>query len=58
VVLVGIDLVVSDGYEDQDEERTCEESSGAWSTGLISSCDDGEARLEVERAAGASGVGS
>jgi hypothetical protein len=56
VVLVGVDLVVSDGDEDQDEERMCEESSGAWSMGSISSCDGGEARLKVERAAGASGV--
>jgi hypothetical protein len=56
VVLVGVIPVVSDGDEDQDEERTSEESSGAWSTGSIASCDGGEARLEVERAAGASGV--
>jgi hypothetical protein len=48
--------VVPRGEEDLDEVQSAEGSSGAWSAGSIASCDGAEARLEVERAAGASGV--
>jgi hypothetical protein len=47
--------VVPRGEEDSDEVQSGEGSSGAWSAGSIDSCDGAEARLEVERAAGASG---
>jgi hypothetical protein len=55
-VLDGDASAISDGDEDQDKKRMGEGSSGAWSAGSIASCDGAEARLEVERAAGASGV--
>jgi hypothetical protein len=48
--------VVPRGEEDSDEVQSGEGSSGAWSAGSIASCDGAEAQLEVERAAGASGV--
>jgi hypothetical protein len=43
------------GRGEVDEARRVEGSSSAWSAGSIASCDRAEARLEVERAAGASG---
>jgi hypothetical protein len=49
-------LVPPSGREVADEMRRIAAESGAWSPWSITSCDGGEARLEVERAAGASGV--
>jgi hypothetical protein len=48
--------VVPRGEQDSDEVQSSEGSSGAWSVGSIASCNGVEARLGVERAAGASGV--
>jgi hypothetical protein len=48
--------VASDVDGEVDELRLGKGISCAWSAGSIAFCDGGEARLEVERAAGASGV--
>jgi hypothetical protein len=48
-------LVVPGDGKVADGARKIMASSGVWSTASISSCDGGGARLEVERAAGASG---
>jgi hypothetical protein len=51
------EFLVASGIEGEvDELRLGKGISCAWSAGSIAFCDGGEARLEVEWAAGASGV--
>jgi hypothetical protein len=49
-------LLPPGGREVADEMQCVAAESGAWSPWSITSCDGGEARLEVEWAAGALGV--
>jgi hypothetical protein len=52
------EFLVASGVDGEvDELRLGKGISCAWSAGSIAFCDGGEARLEVERAAGASGDG-